>query len=206
MLSQYVVQNPIVKSLIHHGTLHGIFTTHLEWRQSKERPELKKEVQKHNSQWDINVRAVAAACVMCTHSLELTTSWLNTDPTEPEYHFDGTKYFPEELDNLARDELLETIDLVNDASSESLTIDKQLVQLNAVKPQRSMPFILSDAQVRLSLGSSLALLITSSLLCRSAVQCSFLSAFGTAVWCSQSAMFTTARSVQCTDTALAALY
>ena len=83
---------------------------------------------------------------------------------------------------------------------------KQLVQLNAVKPQRSMPFILSDAQVRLSLGSSLALLITSSLLCRSAVQCSFLSAFGTAVWCSQSAMFTTARSVQCTDTDLAALY
>ena len=131
--SQYVVRDPMVKGMIPHGLLHGIFMAHLEWRQSKERPVMEKEVQKQSRQWDADVRAeteqsvlkrsrpVGAAYVMCAHSLELTASFLNTVPTEVECHFDEAEDFPEDFDELADDELLESQD--NDEDPDPRVID-----------------------------------------------------------------------------------
>ena len=131
--SQYVIRDPMVKGMIPQGFLHGIFMAHLEWRQDKERPVLEKEVRKHSSQWDADVRAetersvlkrslpVGAAYVMCAHSLELTASFLNTATSTAECHVDEAEDFPEELDDIAEDELLEPQD--NDADSDPLVID-----------------------------------------------------------------------------------
>ena len=136
--SQYVIRDPMVKGMIPHGFLHGIFMAHLEWRQDKERPVLEKEVRKHSSQWDADVRAetersvlkrslpVGAAYVMCAHSLELTASFLNTATSTAECHVDEAEDFPEELDDIAEDELLEPQD--NDAPclQPSRTGDQQI--------------------------------------------------------------------------------
>ena len=62
--SQYVVRDPMVKGMIPHGLIDGIFQAHLVWRRARETAALEKEVRKVCPQWDAEVRNETQASVL----------------------------------------------------------------------------------------------------------------------------------------------
>ena len=62
--SQYVVRDPMVKGMIPHGLIDGIFQAHLVWRRNKEESRLDKEVQKVSPQWSADAKRHTQESVM----------------------------------------------------------------------------------------------------------------------------------------------
>ena len=62
--SQYVVRDPMVKGMIPHGLIDGIFQAHLVWRRARETAALEKEVRKVCPQWDADVRNETQASIL----------------------------------------------------------------------------------------------------------------------------------------------